>query len=383
MLSVTTLKSLYSSLSQNTTTANTTLGLQQMNIEHRYLLQKYFSNEMTYSIPTQGGTTATLTGSPSIGDISATLTSPWVGNTTKIQATFSGGDIRIANFIKGSTAITWDVALATAPSTNPTIITLGGQQYYPLPPNYSKLKSITITIGNLQWTLGEIYTTAEWNQLNVFPYYADIPKSFFIFPGGDHGAQIGIWPIPATTGNIITFSYKFRVPDLSLEDYTTPGTLSVTTKTNTVTGSGTSFVPTTNIQNESRWIQFAPTATASTSGDNQWYQITQIPSTTSVLLYQPYQGTTVTSSPASSYTIGQMPILAEDFHDMLYLKALMVYFSSIVQNPEKYNQFKEDYDRKLQLLAEYSGQNSININLRSSFNGRNPNIFPQSIGGTP
>lgn len=380
MLSVTKLTNTYTDLSQNTTTANQSRGLDLMNNEHRYLLQKYFSNEMTYAIPTAGGTTATLTATPALGDISATLSSAWTGNTTKIQVTFSDKDIRMVNFINGSTALTWDIPLTGSATTT---ITLGGQQFYPLPPNYSKLKSITITIGALQWTLGETFTTQEWTALNVFPYYADIPKTFFIFPGGDHGGQIGIWPIPSTTGNIITFSYKFRVPDLSLADYTTPGTVSVTTKTNAVTGSGTSFVPTTNLQNESRWIQFAPTATASTSGDNLWYQITQIPSATSILLYQPYQGTTVTSSPASSYTIGQMPLLAEDFHDMLYLKALTYYWSTIKSDPEKFKQFNGEYERKLALLAEYSGSNTVQVNLRESFNGRNPNLFNQNIGSTP
>ncbi len=372
MKSFTTLKSLAKNLSTNTSSANDSLMGELINTEHRYLLQKYFSNETTYSIPTAGGTTATLTSTLSAAAISATLNATWTGNTTKIQVTFSSGDIRMVNFINGSTAITWDVPLTTTATAS---LTLGGQQYYPLPPNYSKMKSITITIGNLKWTLEEVFTTQEWNQLNVFPYYADIPKNFFIFPGGDHGAQIGIWPIPSTTNNIITFSYKFRVPDLSLADYTTPGTASITTKTNTVTGSATSFVATTNIQNESRWIQFSqPT------GDNLWYQITSIPSTTSILLYQPYQGITVAAS--STYTIGQMPLLMEDFHDMLVYKPLYIYFSSINPDQAKAAQFKELYDERLALLEEYSGNNTVNVNLRGSINTRNPNSYIQSIGSS-
>lgn len=375
MLSFTTLRNIYGDLSQNATADNLSRGDKLMNNEHRYLLQKFYNNETTYSIPTAGGTTATLTGSLSAAAITATLNATWSGNTTKIQVTFSSGDIRMATFVNGSTTITWDVPL-TATAT--TAITLGGQQFYPLPPNYSKLKSITITIGNLQWTLGEVFTTQEWTALNVFPYYADIPKNFFIFPGGDHGAQIGIWPIPSTTNNIITFSYKYRVPDLSLADYTTAGTVSITTKTNAVTGSGTSFVPTTNIQNESRWIQFAQP-----KGDNLWYQITSIPSTTSALLYQPYQGISVVAAAADTYTIGQMPLLAEDFHDMLYLKALTIYFSSIVEDSNKYKQFKEAYDEKLALLEKYSGTNTIQVNLRSNINSKNPNLYGQSFGATP
>lgn len=371
MISLTQLKTIYKDLSQNSDSSNDTRGAYLMNIEHRYLLQKFFANEMTYAISTQGGATATLTGAPASGAISATLNAIWTGNTTKIQVTFSNGNIRMARFINGSASIDWDMPL-TATAT--AAITLGGQQFYPLPPNYSKLKSITITIGQLQWTLSEIYTTDEWNQLNVFPYYADIPKNFFIYPGGDHGAQIGIWPIPSTTGNAITFSYKYRVPDLSIEDYTAPGTTSITTKTNQVIGAGTSFVVTSNIQNEARWIQFAQPG-----GDNSWYQIASIPTATGINLYQPYQGITV--SGASAYTIGQMPLLTEDFHDMLYLKALAVYFSSIVDNPVKHKEYQDLYNQKYQLLEEYAGSNTINVNLRGSINTRNPNAYPQNIGG--
>jgi len=345
------------------------------NNEHRYLLQKYFSNETTYSIPTAGGTTVTLTAVVSSGDVSATLTSAWTGNTTRVQFTFSAGDIRVVSVIKGSTSVTWDVPLTEAATA--TVI-VGGQQFYPLPPNYSKLKSITITLGNLKYTLSEVFTTNEWNQLNVFPYYADIPSNFFIYPGGDKGGQIGIWPIPSTTNNIITFSYKFRVPDLSLADYTTAGSVSVTTNTTVVTGSGTSFVPTTNVQNESRWIQFAQP-----KGDNLWYQITKVDTTTGLTLYQPYQGITVSTALAGTYTIGQMPLLMEDFHDMLLYKPLYIYFSSINPQPEKAENFKALYAERLALLEEYAGSNTVQVNLRGVFNTRNPNLYGQSFGETP
>ncbi len=374
MISFTELQTTFGILSQNASTANLALGAKLMNIEHRYLLQKYFSNETTYSITTVGTQELTTTGSLSIGDVSATLSTAWPYQTTKVQVTFSSGEFRSAMVIGGSTSLTWDAPLIDTATTAISV----GVQFYPLPPNYSKLKSLTITVGNLQWTPKEVFTTEEWNQLNVFPYYADIPNNFFIYPGGDHGAQVGIWPIPSTTGNVITFSYKFRVPDLSLADYTTAGSLSVTTKTTAVTGSGTSFVPTTNISNESRWIQFAQP-----KGDNLWYQITSVDSTTALTLYQPYQGITVSAAAAGTYTIGQMPLLMEDFHDMLIWKALTYYFSSIVDNPTKYKEFKESYDTKLSLLAEYSGSNTVNVNLRGKINTINPNAYPQSIGDTP
>lgn len=374
MLSYTQLRSTFGKLSLNDSASNLALFDTLANIEHRYLLQKYFNNETTYSITTVGTQSLTMTGSLAVGAVSATLSSPWAFMTTRVNVVFSSGEYRVARVIGGSTFLVWDAPLTETATTAITV----SVQYYPLPPNFSKLKSLTITIGNLQWTPDEIFTTAEWNQLNVFPYYADIPRNFFMYPGGDHGAQVGIWPVPSTTGNVITFSYKFRVPDLSIADYTTPGIASITTKTTAVTGSGTSFIPTTNIQNESRWIQFAQP-----KGDNLWYQITSVDSTTGLTLYQPYQGITVSTAAAGTYTIGQMPLLMEDFHDMLLYKPLFTYYSSVNKDVQKAGEFKSLYEERLERLNDYSGSNSTNVNLRSHVNTRNPNIYQQSIGGNP
>ncbi len=439
MLSTTTLQNPYGSLSQNTSAANLALGLQLMNLEQRYLLQKYFSNEASF-----------------------------------------------------------------------TINTVANQQSYKLPSDYSKLKTGTLTIGNLRWNPTEIASRQEWDNLNVFPYYADIPSKFFIWQN-----QFQLWPIPSTgsttltysglvgsivagntitigsatatvisatttnatsltftanlaaaatsgtlsvawpypsgtyfatfsdgetknaiftlnstavtwtggltsgvtttfavvvnpssgsmvvvpvtgtlasgaftnsnggsgtvsalavtTGNVITFNYKRRIPDLSLADYST-GTVSVSNGGITVTGVGTTWTPTTNAVSESRWIQF-PQPT----GDNIWYQVASVDSTTSLKLYAPYQGITIAGG---TYTLGQMPILIEDFHDMLVYKALVYYFSTIVDNKNKKEEFEGYYNTKLMLLAEYAGTKTINVNLsRRSFT-QNPNCFPQNIGGS-
>lgn len=371
MKSFTTLKALATSLSQNTSTENATLMAQLINDTHRYLLQKYFNNETSFSISTVGAQNLTLTGALSTGATSATLTSAWNYYTTIIQITFSNGDIRMARAVKGSTAISWDVGVS---SSTTTAITVGGLQYYPLPPNYSKLKTLTITVGNLKWTPTEILTRMEWDKLNVFPYYSDIPNNFFMYPAGDHGAQVGIWPIPSTTGNIITFNYKFRVPDLSLEDYNTPGTVSIANGSTALTGGTTSFVATTNIQNESRWIQIAQP-----KGDNLWYQLVSVDSTTAATLYQPYQGISVTTAAATTYTIGQMPLLNEEFHDLLVYRPLMIYFSSINPDATKAKQFADLYNSGIELLDKYCGTKTIDVNLGRRAQGLNPNLFPQSL----
>lgn len=436
MISFSAGKSLFQTLSNNSSTANGTLYGQLLNIEHRYLLQKYFNNETSYSIPTVGGNTYYLSAAPAIAAVSATLAVAWASPTATISVTFSDGEVRNVLFTHSSTAITWQIPLtgtsfnltanvaaaatsatletawATATQTSTvsftdgetksitftlgsaaiswvggltsavgdviqtsvmtTAISIGGAQYYRLPPNFSKLKTITITVGNLQWTLEEVRTREQWDQLNVFPYFADIPKNFFLYPAGDRSGQVGIWPIPSSTANTITFNYKNRVPDLSLADDTT-GTVTVANGGTTVTGSGTSWVVTTNIGNESRWIQIAQP-----SGDNLWYQIYSVDTTTSLTLFQPYQGIAVAGG---TFTIGQMPIIAEDFHDMFIWKALSHYFAAIVDDPDQHKEFLGIYNNKLALLSEYSGSTTVNVNLSPHYQSRNPNLYPYSLQG--
>lgn len=370
MISFTQLQTLFGQLSLNSTTGNLALGAQLMNIEHRYLLQKYFSNETSFSITTVGSQNLAATAPLLAGATTATLTTAWLYHTTTAYVSFTSGDTFLVQFTRNSTAISWAVGL----SANATAaLSVGGLQYYPAPPNYSKLKTVTITNGVLKWTPDEVLSRKDWDELNVFPYYASIPLSFFVYPGGDQGVQIGIWPIPSTTGNTLTYNYKFRVPDLSIADYTTPGTVGVSQGGTIVTGSSTTFAQTTNPQLESRWIQFAQP-----SGDNLWYQIDAVTSTTNINLFAPYQGITVAGS--SAYTIGQMPLLMEDFHDMLLWKVLAYYFTSIVDNKGKREEYEGYYKTKLELLSEYSGSNTTSVNLRGRINRLNPNLFPQDIG---
>lgn len=436
MISFTEQQTQFGDLSGNAATDNLARGAKLANQEHRYLLQKFFSNETSYSIPTIGGNTYYVTAAPAVGAVSATLAVAWASPTATISTTFSDGEVRNVLYTYLSTAITWQVPLtgttfnltanvssgattatletawATATQTSTTLFTdgesksvtftlnsttiswaggltstvgdsvqtsvmttaisIGGAQFYRMPPNYSKLKTITITVGNLQWTLNEIRSREEWDRLNVFPYFANIPQSFFIFPGGDHNGKIGIWPIPSSTGNIVTFNYKFRTPDLSLADYSM-GTVSVTNGGTTVTGVGTTWVVTTNAGSESRWIKIAQNA-----GDNLWYQVASVDTTTSLTLYQPYQGITVSGG---THTLGQMPLLAEDFQDMLIYRPLMFYYASIVKDKEREEMYKALYADKLEMLKEYSGSNTVNVNLSPRPIGKNPNLYPYQLEG--
>ncbi len=102
-----------------------------------------------------------------------------------------------------------------------------------------------------------------------------------------------------------------------------------------------------------------------------------VDSTTGITLYQPYQGIDVSGG---SFTIGQMPLLPEDFQDMLIWKPLMMYWSTIVEKPDKFKEFAGLYEQKLAQLNAYSSGNTVNVNLRRHDMKRNPNAYPQSIG---
>lgn len=290
MRSLTNLKTFYGSISQNTSNQNLVLGIQMINDTQRYLLQKYFNNETTFSLPT-----------------------------------------------------------------------VGSQQGYKLPPNYSIMKDVTLTVGQLQWTLTEILSRKDWDQVNFLPYNADIPQYYFIYNG-----LVNIFPIPSSSGNTITYNYKLRATDLSIEDVLT-GTVSVTVGSTTVTGVGTGWSPTVG-NNETRWIQIP-----FPNGDGQWYQIASVNSATSITLYGAYQG--ITAVAGATYTMGQMPLLMEDFQDLLVYRPLYLYFSSIQPSPDKAKEFKILYDEGIGRLDDYAGKKSVNVDLGQAPPNVNPNLF--------
>ena len=115
-------------------------------------------------------------------------------------------------------------------------------------------------------------------------------------------------------------------------------------------------------------------ADVATGGDGIWYPILQFNSATSLTLALPITNApNVTSS--TTYTIGQMPLLQEDFHDMIVYKALQIYFSTIVQNTDKYKQYDALLKEKESMMADYLGTKQVNVDLGGTPNPVNPNLF--------
>lgn len=367
MKTFTALKNLFTNLSNNTSTANDTLAGQLISDQHRYLIQRWFDNERLYQTVTIGAEDLTVTVAPTSGALSATLSSAWTSDSVQQMVVFDSGEQRLVKFVKGLTAISWQPALTESCTT--TTISTVGVQAYPIPPSVSKIKNDTITIGQLVYTPAPVQSIQEWTRLNSLPYTSDIPNYFFIYNN-----TVQFWPIPSSSGNVISFYYKARVPNLSFSDYSTGTLTSLSAGSNVITGSSTSWNTTggyplnTDLSFFNLAINIAPP-----SGEGVWYPIERFASDTSVYLANPLQY--VPSSTAASYTIGQLPLLQEDFHDMLVYGALMVYFNSIVTDPKKYDLYKDLYASRLEMLKDYAGTKSVNVDLGDAPIPNNPNLF--------
>lgn len=366
MKTLTTLKNLFGSLSLNTSASNLTLGSQLISDRHRYLIQKYFDNERSVVTSTVGGASLTLTGSLASSATTATLTAVWAYPTCNQLVNFSNSNQRSVLFTYNSAAISWSVGL-TATAT--TAITTVGVQDYNIPANVSKIKNDTISVGQLKYQPRPVQSRQEWDLINFLPYTSDIPSYFFIY-----GGKLSIFPIPSTTGNVITFNYKTRVPDLTYADFTT-GTVGGTVGSTSITGASTTwnsvgtYPLNTDLTFANLFIQITPP-----KGDGIWYQIQSFQSDTALTLVNPIVNAPSMASGAA-YTIGQIPLLSEDFHDMLVYGALKIYFSSIVPDSNKFKEYDTLEKERLELLKDYAGTKSVDVDLGGPYQQINPNLF--------
>jgi hypothetical protein len=229
-----------------------------------------------------------------------------------------------------------------------TTATIAGQKTYPVPPNYLLMRTVTLQVGSITWPLVEVKSRERWDWLNIIQYTSDVPQFFYIENG-----QLSIYPTPASNGNTISQNYKIRLVDLSQDDYTT-GTVSATNGSTSIVGSGTTW----NYNMVNRWIRIPMTSGG--GGDNNWYQIAAVIDPTHITLYNTYLGVSVSGQ---NYAIGEMPILQEDFHDMLLYGAAMVYYSSKLIDDKRFEQFERLYDVKLGQLNAFASEKTSNVDL--------------------
>jgi len=184
------------------------------------------------------------------------------------------------------------------------------QQYYQLPEDAIRLKSITIEVGGTVYPLTEVVDEATWQELNSTNQSGSVPEYFFI-KGSD---EVGVFPIPSDSGTSTgTINYERRMRDMTQDDYTT-GTVSLSYGASTASGSGTTFTESM----AGRMLRIDDP-----EADGMWYKIDSYSSATLLVLENNYSGTTATGK---SFIIGEVPDIPEEFHESLIDYACFRYY---------------------------------------------------------
>jgi hypothetical protein len=196
-----------------------------------------------------------------------------------------------------------------------TLSTTASTAAYTEPYDCEQVRGIAVIVSDERHTPRHVPNLEFWNQLNAVASTSDIPEWWWAFAG-----QIYLWPTPATSSNTINVTQKTAVIDLSVADYTT-GTITTATNGSTaIVGSGTSW----NASMTGRWIRITYSDAANV-GDGRWYEIAGVTSATGITLTKAYGGTSIAGGSAA-YTIGQMPLLPESFHDLPWVYAAGQYW---------------------------------------------------------
>lgn len=249
--------------------------------------------------------------------------------------------------------------------------TVAQTQFYNLPAQVKKLINVTITIGSVKWQPKECPSREYWDALNVITFYQDFPSFFFVFNG-----QVGIYPIPSSGGNTITLNYKTRIPDLTQADTATGA---VTLTQNSVTGSIS--VSALSQSNAGQWIRPNPSTTDSQNGDGQWYEIASVANATGFALKNVYSGSTVTGA---TYTIGQAPILPEDYQDLPLYRLGIIYYTTRFPDPVRAQQYQALWDQGIKALDDEFGSKTTNVVLTDTEQKIiNPNLFVRTTSQNP
>lgn len=394
MFTTTTYQNQFTDLTQNTSPANQTRGLQLINQSLRYLTQKYYFNEQQF----QGFTVANQ----------QVVTLPFDAKDIINETVLVGGILWQP--LESPNRQFWD-ALNTIPfySDFPQFFyrfKANQLQLFPIPTSNNNVISInykrrikdlgaadytTGTVEATQWKLGQITATA--NSANLFgttlsytpplalndkvilagPASGDLPAGFSDNTTYYVVAVSNQVPSASSAGNT-DFNFQLSATQSGSAIIPTTvgsGTISYTQAGNVLTGTGTSW--TTNMAG--RWINIPETQSNSTSGDNRWYQILSVQSGTSLTLFNDYQGQTLSGA---SYTIGEVPILPEDYQDLALYRALWIYYTSIVPNPGQAKGFFEIYQAGKEVLDYEFGSKTTNPVLTPPTAPTfNPNLFPR------
>jgi hypothetical protein len=243
--------------------------------------------------------------------------------------------------------------------TSRTMSTVAAQQAYYLPGDCDMITNVSVIIGTTKYVPKEAPNRQFWDTVTqATTFQSDFPQYFYVYEG-----KINLFPMPSSSlTNAMTINYRKKVVDLSVADYAT-GTVSITTATTTITGSGATF---TNAM-EGRYIKF-------TGGDGQWYKILTYTDATHIVLETAYLGDTLAGV---AFTIGEMSPLPDAYQDIPLWSALATFYSTINVDVKRADRFTTRYNELVAQLEHEYGTKTTDPSLHDNQPTPilNPNLF--------
>ncbi len=233
---------------------------------------------------------------------------------------------------------------------------VASQQKYRLPVDYGRLLSFWTVVGGVVYHPDEVLTKEKWDALNATSVSSDITTDFIILEDYIH-----LWPIPSSTSVTLHLLYRRNPVEMSQDDYTT-GTVTNTAGSRTVTGTGTTFTEAM----EGRFIRIAGT----------WYEIEDFTSATSITLTE----YTIKGCSGEATKIGEVPIIPEDFQDLLWKGPVADYYD-FKGNVGVENPWRKEYEKRLaQLISRYGGgQKTASQVITKGGEVLNPQDYPTGL----
>lgn len=203
------------------------------------------------------------------------------------------------------------------------ILTVAGQQEYQVPNKFRKIIDLYVTITQDSdpsqpsiYMPEMVFDPTKWKLILAYRLgTSDVPYFTYV-----KNQTVAFQPIPATTGNVITFRGRLNTKDLSIDDYVTGSIVSIANGDTLVAGSGTTWTQ----DMVGRYVQIEET-TAPNGGDNSWYQIGSWVDATHLSLLKPYEGTSIVAGSAS-YTIGQCSVIPEAYDIAVLYRSVALYW---------------------------------------------------------
>lgn len=241
------------------------------------------------------------------------------------------------------------------------LLSVANQQIYDLPAKFKKFKELVITVGDLTYPLNAYLSIRKFDEANQ---WGGITVTEYVEGYTVRDNKLYLVPPPSASNLVLSGVYVRNATTMRLEDYTA-GTVSVSNGSKTVTGSGTSFQTTAKIRKGA--VIFL---------DDEPYEIATADSNTQLTLSKKYEGTTLSGS---TYRVGDVSVLPEEFQDLLWMGEAMMYYMK--KDKEQFAKYKLEYTELKDALDKYaSGRITENVISRKRKYFRNPNFNPRNIG---